>query len=479
MRAPSAVTFVLLAGLCFTSATYSQTKASSEPALQAGRAAIQQGHYAEAIHLLEDAQRKSPNDRNLKVELGRAYLYNHQDDRAKQLFREILRDEPSNRVAKLELARALGYQRDYAASNVLYRELLSAGPDEAAEVGLVRNLMHQHNAVEARRELEEALVRFPQSQQLKEYRQKLAREQARPRRSSRNGEPRPAALDTQERLMGTVAYLSDSAGNRSWRSTQSFNYEFARNMANNVQMEERTLWQAAGPKANVMWATDDLRLRPTSFLGITAGGGAVRFANGSSRALYRGELELHPMKGLWLTGGFSRNPVAPTVRATQFNLLAEGWRTRLDWNPRGWRTHATWSGQHYSDGNRAQRVEAETIRWFGTSHFAIATGYRFNYIGFTQTLLHGYFNPRRYQSHLGITGVKLGLGEHFRGEYLVHVGGESVVGAPYQTAWDFTLRNRFLLQKWELGGDYSYFHLAQNTGAFKAQSARFVAAFRF
>ena len=279
--------------------------------------------------------------------------------------------------------------------------------------------------------------------------------------------------------MGTVAYLSDSAGNRSWRSTQSFNYEFARNMANNVQMEERTLWQAAGPKANVMWATDDLRLRPTSFLGVTAGGGAVRFANGSSRALYRGELELHPMKGLWLTAGFSRNPVAPTVRATQFNLLAEGWRTRLDWNPRGWRTHATWSGQHYSDGNRAQRVEAETIRWFGTSHFAIATGYRFNYIGFTQTLLHGYFNPRRYQSHLGITGVKLGLGEHFRGEYLVHVGGESVVGAPYQTAWDFTLRNRFLLQKWELGGDYSYFHLAQNTGAFKAQSARFVAAFRF
>jgi tetratricopeptide (TPR) repeat protein len=479
MRSASTVTIVLLAGLCLTSATYSQTKASSEPALQAGRAAIQQGHYAEAIHLLEEAQRKSPGDRNLKVELGRAYLYNHQDKQATQLFREVLREEPPNRVAKLELARALGYQRDYRASNVLYRELLAAGPDEAAEAGLIRNLMHQHKTGEARGELEQALVRFPDSQQLKDYKQKLALEQARPRQSSTSREPRPAALDTQERLMGTVAYLSDSAGNRSWRSTQSFNYEFARNMANNLQLEERTLWQASGPKANVMWASDDVSLRPTNFLAVTAGGGAVRFANGNGRALYRGELELHPRKGLWLSGGFSRTPIAPTVRATQFNLLAEGWRTRLDWNPRRWRTHATWSSQHYSDRNHAQRVDAEMIRWFGTSHFAIAGGYRFDYIDFTQTLLHGYFNPRRYQSHLGVTGFKLGLGEHFRGEYLLRVGGESVSGAPYQTAWDVSLRNRVLLRQWELGGDYSYFHLAQNTGAFRAQSARVVAAYRF
>jgi tetratricopeptide (TPR) repeat protein len=473
---------VLLAALCFACTMYGQTQASSEPTLLAGRAALQQRHYAEAIHLLEDGLKSFPADRILKIELGRAYLYNHQDAQAMQLLREVLREEPSNRVAKLELARALGYQRDYEASNVLYRDLLNAGPDEVAETGLVRNLMHQHRAVEARRELEQALIRFPESKELQGYKQKLELQQTRPTTAKRSGasrEPKPAAQDTQERLMGTVDYLTDSDGNHSWRSTESFDYKFAQSLATKVQLQERTLWNASGPKANVFWATDDLRLRPARVLAVTAGGGAVRFANGSSRALYRGELELHPVKGLWLSGGFSRAPIAPTVRATQFNLLAEGWHARLDWNPRGWRTYATWSSQHYSDGNHAQRGEAELIRWFGTSHFAIATGYRFGYVGFNESLLHGYFNPRRYTSHLGVTGVKLGIGRHFRGEYLVHAGGESISGAPYQAAWDVTLRNRFLLRQWELGGDYSYFHLAQNTGAFRAQSGGFVVAFRF
>jgi len=185
------------------------------------------------------------------------------------------------------------------------------------------------------------------------------------------------------------------------------------------------------------------------------------------------------VKGLWLTGGFSRTPVAPTFRATQFNLLAEGWHSRLDWNPRGWRTYVTWSNQYYSDGNNAKRVDTELLRWFGSSQFAIAAGYRFDYIAFKQTLFHGYFNPSRYQSHLGVTGVRLGIGRHFRGEYLVHVGGETISGAPYQAAWDVALHNRVLLRRWELGGDYLYFHLAQDTGAYRAQSGSFVVACHF
>jgi tetratricopeptide (TPR) repeat protein len=146
MRGASTVTIVLLGALCFTCATYGQTQTSSDQVLLSGRAALQQRHYAEAIHLLEDGLKRFPADRALKVELGRAYLYNRQDDQAMQLFREVLREEPSNRVAKLELARALAYQRDYEASDVAYRELLNAGPDEAAEAGLVHNLMHEHTS---------------------------------------------------------------------------------------------------------------------------------------------------------------------------------------------------------------------------------------------------------------------------------------------------------------------------------------------
>jgi len=48
-------------------------------------------------------------------------------------------------------------------------DLLDAGPDEAAEVGMIRNLMHQGKKAEARRELDQALIRFPQNKQLQEY----------------------------------------------------------------------------------------------------------------------------------------------------------------------------------------------------------------------------------------------------------------------------------------------------------------------
>ena len=145
------------------------------------------------------------------------------------LFREVLSEEPSNRMAKIELARALGYQRDYEASNILYHDLLDAGPDEAAEVGLIRNLMHQGKKAEAGRELDQALIRFPQNKQLQEYKQKPE-----VRQNQTGAEPKPAAQNAQERLMGTMAYLTDSAGNHSWRATESLDYEFTRSLAINA-----------------------------------------------------------------------------------------------------------------------------------------------------------------------------------------------------------------------------------------------------
>jgi len=59
------------------------------------------------------------------------------------------------------------------------------------------------------------------------------------------------------------------------------------------------------------------------------------------------------------------------------------------------------------------------------------------------------------------------------------VGVESIAGAPYQFAWELALRNRVSLINWELGGDYFYYHLAQNAGAYKSQAARLLIAYHF
>jgi hypothetical protein len=68
--------------------TSGRTSKSSEQSLAAGRAALRQKHYDQAIDLLEGGLTRSPNDERLRVELGRAYLYSHQDERAMQDERE-------------------------------------------------------------------------------------------------------------------------------------------------------------------------------------------------------------------------------------------------------------------------------------------------------------------------------------------------------------------------------------------------------
>ncbi|HVS86758.1 MAG TPA: tetratricopeptide repeat protein [Candidatus Acidoferrum sp.] len=458
-----------------------QTKQSTEQILEAGRAALRQQHYVEAIHLLEDGTKQYPADQDLKLELGRAYLYDRRDAQAIHLFQEVLREDPSNRMAKLELARAAGYHRDYETSDRVYRELLTSHPeDEAASIGLVRNLIHEKRMEEARRACALALTHHPESKRLQQYRQQLNNEAAnKPASEPQSGEPNPAAQTRRAQVQGSSAYFSDSAGNCSWRSTQQFEHQIIGGLSTRLRIEERSLWLTGGPKASVLWGTDEMRMRLTHSLALGGTGGAVRFADGSTRPLYRGELELHPLKRLWITSGFGRRPISPTYDSAQFDLLAQGWHTRLEWYPRAWWFNASWSREHYSDSNRNQRMETELLRWIGSSRFSVGAGYRFNYLAFDQSLLHGYFNPSDYRSHLARTGLRFRVGKVFHAEYVGGAGAESISGGPYQSAWELAFRNRVKLENWELSGDYFYFHLAQNTGAFRSQAGRLAVAYLF
>jgi Tfp pilus assembly protein PilF len=441
---------------------FAQNRPASGPALEAGRTAMRQHNFGEAVRLLEEGLKQFPEDRNLKFELGRAYLYNRQDDQAVRLFREILREEPSHRMAKLELARALGYHRDYASSTRLYREMLASDPnDEAASIGLIRNLIRQKQTAEARRELNRALARHPDSARLHEYKTRLNRAAGKGRQGPRERrEPPPAGSKKRGQLRGTGAYLSDSAGNHSWRATQEFEHGFTRNITTRLQSEERRLWNNWGPRANVLWATQELRLRLSPAMLVSGRGGAVRFADGQLRALYGGDVQWHAAPRFWVTAGFLRRPISPTFRSTAFNVLANDWRAGLRWYPRNWRVNALFSHGNYSDANSGQKLTAEALKWMGPAQLGFAAGYRFNHIGFRENLLHGYFSPSNYNSHLGLTGVRFRLGKVFRAEYLGGLGVESISAGTYHAAWQLALRNRWQLGNWEIGGDYFYFRLA-------------------
>ncbi len=452
--------------------TRAEEGATVEQSVAVAQVALRHRHYSQASRTLEDALKRFPGNLQLRLELGRVYVYQRQDSRAMEVFRAILRDDPSSREAKLELARVLSYDKKYEPANQLFRELLTANPsDEAAAIGLVQNLLIQKRKGDARHEVEQALARHPNSLRLQEYRDALVKNQL-PVSPSREG-------NALNRAQADASYFSDTAGNRALRAGQRFDLQLGRNLANSFRLDERSLWVSKGPKASIISVNDEGRVRLASWLFVAGGGGIVRFADDSNRALYRGTLILHPIKSFWLQGGFSRIPIAPTFQAAQFDLLAEGWWTRLDWQPRSWRVSADFSKQHYSDSNRTQREDAELLRWIGNSHFAMGLGYQYAHSSFTQTLTHGYFSPNQYHSHLGLGGFRFGIGKIYRGEYIAEYGAETVDQNPYQIAWEATAKNRFVLGKLEMGADYTYFHLAQSTGAFRAQVGRLSVAYRF
>jgi tetratricopeptide (TPR) repeat protein len=466
----------LLLAVIFLIGTASEARAEEGASVQQSitnaQAALRHRDYSQASRTLEEALKRFPGNLQLRLELGRVYVYQRQDSRAMEVFRAILRDEPSSREAKLELARVLSYDKKYEPANQLFRELLTTNPnDEAAATGLVRNLLFQKRKDDARREVEQALARHPNSLRLQEYRDALLKNQL-PLAASREG----TALN---RLQADASYFSDTAGNRALRAGQRFDLQLGRNLTNSFRLDVKSLWVSQGPKAKIFSVTDEGRVRLASWLFVAGGAGVVRFADNSNRALYRGTLILHPLRSFWLQGGFSRIPITPTFQSAQFDLLAEGWWSRLDWQPHSWRLSADFSKQHYSDSNRTQREDAEVLRWIGNSHFAMGLGYRYAHRSFTQPFAHGYFSPNQYHSHLALGGFRFSVGKFYRGEYIADYGAETVDQNPYQIAWEATAKNRFLLGRLEMGADYTYFHLAQSTGAFRAQVGRVSVAYRF
>lgn len=451
---------------------HGQEGPSVQQSIAAAQADLRHRRYSQAIQTLQEALKRFPGNSKLRVELGRTYVYERRDGRALEIFRGVLRDDPSNRMAKIELARLLSFREKYEPSNQLFREVLAADPnDEAAATGLVRNLLLQKKKDEASSELELALARHPNSIRLQEYKDDLQKNQL----------PLPVTheISALNRVQADASYFSDSAGNRVLSAGERLDVEIGRQVTNSFRIDEKSLWESQGPKANIFTVNDEARLRLARWLFVAGGAGIVRFADDSNRALYRGTLILHPFQSVWLQGGFSRIPITPTFRSTRFDVLAEGWWSRLDWQLHSWRISADFFKQHFSDSNRIQREDAEVLRWIGVSHFAVGLGYQYTHSSFSRTFSHGYFSPNQYHSHLGLGGFRFAVGKLYRGEFIAQYGAESLLQTPYQTAWQTTAKNRFILGRWDLGADYTYFHLALPTGAFRAQVDRFSLVYHF
>ena len=470
MRSIAALAGVLLF-LVSASPSFGQpTDSNTLEIVNQSRQALDQNDAKKAKSLVEEGLTRFPNDEALQLQLARVYVYEKHDGQAIGLLNAVLRNNPSSRDARLQLAQIFGYRKNYRASDRLYRELLTDNPDdETASAGLVHNLILEGKKQEARQQVKDALQRHPASLLLQQYSDYLA---ASPKTETR--------VQSFHRLQSSEYFFADSSGNRSFYSAQSFGCQVSPRFNTHSWLEETTLWRPGLLKQTVLSASGDFRLKLNQFVTFRAGGGGVRFADGNTHPLYATDVDLFPWKNLLVSTGYVRSFVAPTADAALLDLLSQTWRTRVDYHTRNFSASGNFGLSHYSDGNHAEREYAEVLRWFGSNRFSIGGGYAFRHLHFDKDLNHGYFSPTQYRSHLAAAGVRFHIGKIFRAEYLGYGGGEILSGVSgYTPAGEVLLKNDFVLGKWDLGADYSHFHLLQTTGAFRADSATLTVGYRF
>lgn len=473
MNRPATTIRIVMALLALVSNHLFAQQAHEQEVLQIvaqSQQALAQHDEKTALSLIRDGLVRFPNDENLQIQLARIYVEQKHDRQAIGLLNAILLANPASRSAKVELALIFGYEGNYRESDRLYRELLAADPDdEAASLGLVHNLVLEGKKPEARAQLQQAFTRHPTSLELQQYSDYLSN-------------PTEGQYRKVHRIQNTESFFSDTSGNRAVYSSQGMVYQFSRRFTGRARMEETSLWRTGTITETLLSGTAEGQLRLNQYASLRTIVGAVRFVDTSSRLLYSGDLDLYPLKGLLLSGGFARYPVAPTFDSTLFDLLAEGWHSRIDYHAHNFAIAGSLSFTHYSDGNHGEREWGEALRWFPwhDNQFALGGGYAFRHVHFTKDLNHGYFSPNQYRSHLGAAGFRMRLGKHYRGEYLGYGGAEILENfAGYSPAGEVLLKNDFLFGSWDLAADYSYFHLIQSTGAFRANAASVTLGYKF
>lgn len=451
----------------------SRPQSSVGNALASARAAFLDRHYAEAIGILRTALRNNPDNQALQLELGRGYLATGRDSRAERLFRGILEKDPANRAARLELARTLSCRRRYRESDELYRALLTQDhTDEAAAIGLTNNLMHEGRSAEASAAATAALAHHPNSLRLLEFRDRIAN-------GLFGGDER--ALPVAANLFSSATdYVNDSSGNHSWRGTERLELKINPSLTSETHLEQGFLHSLDDPLEVEETFSEVLRWRPAERIAVAAGGGAIRFDDADLRAIYEGSITVQVARHLLAGAGFSRVPIVPDAEASEHELTAQGWEAFGVWTPEHWQVNIRASRRHYTDTNVGAQELAEALHQWTTAKMNYVAGYRLRYYGFSHDFAHGYFSPAAYQSHQATFGLMFHPGGRYRGELTARAGAESLGnGADFQPAWEINARNEVILGKWTLNLDYSRYHLAQVTGAFRADAARFGLAYHF
>lgn len=143
------------------------SSASADDLLDAGNAALRDGHPQSALPVLKHAVEIAPTHKDAWNSLGLAYLQAGQPQDAESAFRRQLEINPTDEHAHDYLGLALERQQKYDEAVGAFREQIQVSPlDFAAHAALGEIFMQQKRYPEAATELEKATVLSPENGQL-------------------------------------------------------------------------------------------------------------------------------------------------------------------------------------------------------------------------------------------------------------------------------------------------------------------------
>ena len=440
---------------------------------------LQTKSYGAVEEELRQYVAEHPEQCDLSLLLGQAYMFRKKDRAAEKLFRAVLERDESNRLAMLELARIEGYHARFAESNRLYELLLASdASDESASVGLVRNLMDMDETSRAKAALKAGLKAHPNSLQLQAFEDELFVQ-----RTQGMSQDVEVGHRRQSQVQDWTYVIVDSAGDHIVENLERSTIEIKPRLFMHLTTRVRHLSSQGGilepvdenaeslggaiVSAVTFQATTRLDYHLNGWLTLYGGGGGVRFNDGTSRGLFRGGFILHKGSSLNFNASVVKVPVLPTQEAETFHLTAQGLRTRLDWSKPKDRINLAVSELRYADTNLRHEQELEALHWFGARRVDVGAGVDVGHLSFSQTLNHGYFSPSNYQSYMASAAVRLHHFHHFNAEYKFSSGAESIEPSPFRFVYEVTADNFVSVGKWDLNANYTFDHSTQSTGAFQ------------
>jgi Flp pilus assembly protein TadD len=415
--------------------------------------------FAESIDAFAAYLEDYPDDSEARLGLARCLSWDRRFEESREQYALLLGDDPADVSSLIGTAQTYAWSGDHSGAREWFQRALELEPDNrVALMGLGYVDLWSGESEAALRRAEELERRFPDDEEVAEF----------ARRARRAGGPAIwASYDT----------LSDTDDNDLRTYRIGGRVGLPKSMRLSAGIDRYDMTDPTGDATiDSFWVA--VRLRPGRGQSLTLSVGSDRLRGTD------GETDSEGIGGLQYAWGLDRPwqvrasatrqslRYSPTI--TDNGIFIDDLTVSVNGRVRGpWQVLGGAGLASFSDDNERTRAWAGFAYRWGLSGMTLDTGYRFDYMDFTEDLDNGYFDPSGFTSHMA---QARGWGDYGQGgtwRFSVDAGLQSFTRDQVKTSNDFVVTlsgavghpvgRRFHIEAFALWGDYA----AQSAAGFE------------